>query len=156
MDTQATLEAFAFTLVQYEAGDMIGYCLAAISLLPFVFLSGLAALILVPRDKSALVIFIGQFANEALNHVLKRLFRGPRPAGRERKDYGMPSSHAQFAFFAAVTVSMVLRYGSECEMCPHKQRQKKPPRWQLWVCFTFAIAALVCYSRLPPVVMFCV
>lgn len=70
-------------------------------------------------------MFLGQLACEAVNFVLKRLIKEERPAMGARfgsngsvdgqsggtpvgKGYGMPSSHAQFAVFWAVAVSLFL------------------------------------------------
>jgi dolichyldiphosphatase len=54
-------------------------------------------------------MFVGQLVCEALNFVLKRLIKEERPPRmRVGKGYGMPSSHAQFAFFWAVALGLFL------------------------------------------------
>lgn len=55
-------------------------------------------------------MFAGQLACEAVNFALKRLIKEERPARIHKtgKGYGMPSSHAQFAFFWAVALGLFL------------------------------------------------
>jgi dolichyldiphosphatase len=60
-------------------------------------------------------MFLGQLTCEAINFVLKRLIKEERPRHWNTADgaavargYGMPSSHAQFAVFWAVAVSLFL------------------------------------------------
>jgi dolichyldiphosphatase len=55
-------------------------------------------------------MFAGQLACEAVNFALKRLIKEERPklGAAVGKGYGMPSSHAQFAVFWAVAVSLFL------------------------------------------------
>jgi dolichyldiphosphatase len=54
-------------------------------------------------------MFAGQLVCEALNFALKRLIKEERPARLGvGKGYGMPSSHAQFAFFWAIAVGLFL------------------------------------------------
>jgi len=53
-------------------------------------------------------MFAGQLACEAVNFALKRLIKEERPKRIHGKGYGMPSSHAQFAFFWAVAVGLFL------------------------------------------------
>lgn len=56
-----------------------------------------------------LLMFAGQLVCEGLNFVLKRLIKEERPPRmRVGKGYGMPSSHAQFAFFWAVALGLFL------------------------------------------------
>lgn len=55
-------------------------------------------------------MFAGQLACEAVNFALKRLIKEERPRRIHLtgKGYGMPSSHAQFAFFWAVALALFL------------------------------------------------
>lgn len=69
-------------------------------------------------------MFAGQLACEAANFALKRLIKEERPArihATGGKGYGMPSSHAQFAFFWAVAVGLFL-LGRHT---PREQQQQK-------------------------------
>jgi len=94
-------KSFSLTLVRYEAGDLVGFALAAISLLPFALLVSLATLCLFRREVHTICFTIAQVTMEAFNIVLKRLLRAPRPKGTDREDHGMPSSHTVFMFFFA-------------------------------------------------------
>ncbi len=73
------------TTVFFRQGDAVGQMLAMASLLPFVVLLVLGSGLLFRRD----VIF-GTFlaflvSNEALNQVLKRVIREPRPSGLQSR-----------------------------------------------------------------------
>jgi dolichyldiphosphatase len=82
-----------------------------------------ATLIFCTREVEPMLMFAGQMGCEALNYILKRVFKEARPArvgglsGEEMralgKGYGMPSSHAQFMGYFAVYGSLFLlvRYG---------------------------------------------
>jgi dolichyldiphosphatase len=68
------------------------------------------------REAEVLLLFVGQLACEAANFALKRLIREERPRhkiadfNRTKKGYGMPSSHAQFAAFWAVSLTLFLLF----------------------------------------------
>lgn len=89
------------TLVEYPKGDLLGKCLAWISLAPLGIGAGFVALILFRRDLHTIVFFIGTLVNEAINIVLKHWIQEARPVSRAQiwTEYGMPSSHAQFMCF---------------------------------------------------------
>ncbi|TIA93144.1 hypothetical protein E3P99_00252 [Wallemia hederae] len=99
MTTLSQLTHLDLTYVQYTHDSLLSYALAHVTLLPFVTLSAYAAIVYVNRDALFLNAFTGQLINEALNLVLKRLFKIRRP--NIGTGYGMPSSHAQFAAYAA-------------------------------------------------------
>jgi dolichyldiphosphatase len=65
-------------------------------------------------------MFAGQLACEGFNFALKRLIKEDRPPRMTAhgKGYGMPSSHAQFAFFWAVAVGLFL-------VVRHRPRQQQ-------------------------------
>lgn len=67
-----------------------------------------ATLIWSTREAEVALMFAGQLACEAANFALKRLIKEERPKRIHGKGYGMPSSHAQFAFFWAVAVALFL------------------------------------------------
>ncbi|KAJ8961196.1 hypothetical protein NQ318_008879, partial [Aromia moschata] len=94
------------TLVEYPKGDLIGKCLALISLAPFGIGSGFIALILFRRDLHTITFFLGTLCSEALNYCLKHTICEARPLRRDDIfiEYGMPSSHAQFVWFFATYV----------------------------------------------------
>lgn len=60
-------------------------------------------------------LFIGQLSCEALNFALKRLLKEERPPQILGQGYGMPSSHAQFMGFFAVSFALflALRYSEQ-------------------------------------------
>jgi dolichyldiphosphatase len=103
------LKPFSWTYVQYAEGDLVGYLLAGLSLLPFVILSAVSALVIVNGSGEALAMLAGQLFNEGINAALKPLLSVPRPLGSDRADFGMPSSHAQFIFYSATFVALLVR-----------------------------------------------
>jgi len=88
---------------EYPQGDFVGKLLAYASLLPYVLICSFLTLILFRRDLHTMAYFLGILVSEAINHVLKKILRQPRPMTRKADDeYGMPSSHSQFLWFFAV------------------------------------------------------
>lgn len=88
---------------EYPQGDVIGKLLAYASLSPYALICSFITLILFRRDLHTMVYFLGILISEAINHVLKNIFRQPRPMTRKADDeYGMPSSHSQFLWFFAI------------------------------------------------------
>ena len=67
-----------------------------------------ATLVWSTREAEVALLFAGQLACEALNFALKRLIKEERPARTYGKGYGMPSSHAQFAAYFAVSAALFL------------------------------------------------
>jgi dolichyldiphosphatase len=67
-----------------------------------------ATLIWSSREVEVGLMFAGQLACEAFNFALKRYIKEERPRRIHGKGYGMPSSHAQFAFFWAVSLTLFL------------------------------------------------
>jgi dolichyldiphosphatase len=70
------------------------------------------SLIYASREIEIILLFAGQFGNEAINFALKRWIREERPKGMHKEGYGMPSSHAQFMAFWSVylTLFMLVRH----------------------------------------------
>jgi membrane-associated phospholipid phosphatase len=54
------------------------------------------------RDAEIMWALMGAVANTILSSILKKMFNHERPAPALRSDPGMPSSHAQSIFYAAV------------------------------------------------------
>ena len=78
-------------------------------------------------------MFLGQLACEALNFLLKRLIKEDRPSSSHAttplgKGYGMPSSHAQFAWFWAVAVGLFLMVRHRPVPRPHTLTTSKVER----------------------------
>jgi membrane-associated phospholipid phosphatase len=54
------------------------------------------------RDAEIMWALMGAVVNKLLSSILKMMFNHERPAPALRSDPGMPSSHAQSIFYAAV------------------------------------------------------
>lgn len=92
-----------------DPSDPISYLCAFLALVPQALCVVYATLLWSTREAEVLLMFAGQLVCEALNFALKRLIKEERPARmRVGKGYGMPSSHAQFAFFWAIAVGLFL------------------------------------------------
>ena len=98
------LRPFSATYFTYDDGDRLGFLAALLSLTPVFVMVSYATLIASRPDCHTITLVTGQLANEVLNYVLKHALKQPRPGGERDHvpKYGMPSNHAQFAFFAAV------------------------------------------------------
>ncbi|KAG7288869.1 hypothetical protein NEMBOFW57_005228 [Staphylotrichum longicolle] len=122
-DDVTPLASLSLTHVYYNPSDPLSTLSAFLSLLPQALCVVYATLLWSTREAEVLLMFLGQLACEAVNFVLKRLIKEERPAMGARfgngsngqsggvpvgKGYGMPSSHAQFAVFWAVALSLFL------------------------------------------------
>ncbi|KAL2266402.1 hypothetical protein VTJ83DRAFT_5754 [Remersonia thermophila] len=117
-DDVTPLASLSLTHVYYNPTDPISMLCAFLSLLPQALCVVYVTLAWSTREAEVLLMFAGQLACEAVNFVLKRLIKEERPrlpgagGGGEAiavgKGYGMPSSHAQFAAFWAVALSLFL------------------------------------------------
>lgn len=97
-------------LTSQDPTDRLSYICAWLALLPQALCLTYVTLIYTHREVEIMLMFAGQLACEALNWLLKRYFKEARP---ERvlhlgKGYGMPSSHAQFVSYFAVSVTLFL------------------------------------------------
>ncbi|PWZ01116.1 PAP2-domain-containing protein [Testicularia cyperi] len=98
----ASYASLALTHVRYDPSDPTAKVLSLVTLSPIFLLCSYVTVILLRRELTFINAFIGQLACEALNWMLKRLFRQSRPTNHLGSGYGMPSSHSQFSgFFAA-------------------------------------------------------
>lgn len=138
VESMAATEFLALTAVRYGRGDLLGKCLALVSLAPIFLLAQLAALVAVRRDWPTLVLLAGQLLNDRFNALLKSFLRQARPEACELEDFGMPSNHAQFMGFLLCYSALFLHQRCDC------------PRWEAaaWVAGTAALTALVCVSRI--------
>ncbi|KAK1826090.1 dolichyldiphosphatase [Podospora conica] len=105
------LASLSLTHVRYNPSDPLSLLAATLSLLPQALIISYTTLLLSTREAEVLLLLAGQLACEALNFVLKRLIRQDRPRhihADTTKGYGMPSSHAQFVSFWAVSVVLFL------------------------------------------------
>ncbi|TGZ82921.1 PAP2-domain-containing protein [Ascodesmis nigricans] len=92
------LASLSLTHISYDPTDPISIISAYLSLLPLFLMTAIITTVFTTRKVESLLFILGQFANEFLNNILKRLFRSPRPTTL-RGGYGMPSSHSQFVWF---------------------------------------------------------
>ncbi|KAK1776499.1 phosphatidic acid phosphatase type 2/haloperoxidase [Copromyces sp. CBS 386.78] len=131
MDDDVTpLASLSLTHVYYNPDDPISLLCAWLALVPQALCVVYATLIWSTREAEVILMFAGQLACEAANFALKRLIKEERPArihATGGKGYGMPSSHAQFAFFWAVAVGLFLlgRHTPKEKQQQRKQREKK-------------------------------
>ena len=88
--------------------DPISYVCAWLALVPQGLCVAYATLVWSTREAEIALMFAGQLGCEALNFALKRLIKEERPSRMNGKGYGMPSSHAQFAAYFAVSVALFL------------------------------------------------
>ncbi|KAK3952521.1 phosphatidic acid phosphatase type 2/haloperoxidase [Pseudoneurospora amorphoporcata] len=129
-DDVTPLASLSLTHVYYNPDDPISLLCAWLALVPQALCVVYATLIWSTREAEVILMFAGQLACEAANFALKRLIKEERPArihATGGKGYGMPSSHAQFAFFWAVAVGLFLlgRHTPKEKQQQQKQREKK-------------------------------
>lgn len=97
------------TFVVYEYGDIVGYVLGLITLIPIFVLVSYATRIFCQRDFHAVFMLAGQIASLIVNKVLKVVINESRPPDTGLLDSGMPSNHSQFiGFFCAYAVSHLI------------------------------------------------
>ncbi|KAI1308870.1 phosphatidic acid phosphatase type 2/haloperoxidase [Xylaria venustula] len=104
----APLSSFSLTHVHYDPTDQISYLCAWLALVPQGLCVMYVTLIWSTREVEIALLGAGQFACEVLNFALKRLIKEERPPRMNGKGYGMPSSHAQFVTFFAVSMALFL------------------------------------------------
>lgn len=90
--------------------DPLSHVSAYLALLPQGLVLVYVVLIYTHREIEIALAFSGQLLCEALNWTLKRWIKQARPEAIRHlgKGYGMPSSHAQFMAYFAVTVTLFL------------------------------------------------
>ena len=102
------LVPFSLTLVHYEENDALGWMLSLVTLSPvFIMVSYVTLLVALRFPPRLVLVLCGQLACVALNLVLKRLLRQPRPEGPQvlhLGQHGMPSNHAMFMGYAGCFV----------------------------------------------------
>ncbi|KAB5563361.1 phosphatidic acid phosphatase type 2/haloperoxidase [Coniochaeta sp. 2T2.1] len=108
-DDITPLASLSLTHVYYDPNDPISYLCAFLALVPQALCVVYVSLIWSTREAEVILMFAGQMACEAFNFALKRIIKEERPPTLGvGKGYGMPSSHAQFAVFWAVALSLFL------------------------------------------------
>lgn len=137
-----------FTHVEFPKGDSLGHIMAWFSLIPVFSVIAFLAIIVMRRDLTSIFFFIGFFANELANQVLKRIIKEPRPSRLGQplwSQYGMPSAHAQFmGFFTAFVILLFYVRIKVVTLII--------PLAKLWKHFLAVgcviVSLLVCYSRI--------
>ncbi|KAI4730987.1 dolichyldiphosphatase [Aureobasidium sp. EXF-10728] len=102
------LASLSLTHVHYNPNDPFAHACAFLALVPQALCITYATLIWSTREAEVALMFAGQLACEALNWLLKRTIREERPSRLTGKGYGMPSSHAQFVSYFAVSLTLFL------------------------------------------------
>lgn len=99
---------------RYPEDDLVGKLMAVASLMPIACIVCTLGAFFARRELWDLLTLLGIFCNEVLAQGLKHYVKEPRPPSCAAVDfcgtYGMPSSHAQLATFAAtVATAQLLR-----------------------------------------------
>ncbi|KAI3324931.1 PAP2-domain-containing protein, partial [Xylariaceae sp. AK1471] len=110
MSEDIVLTSFSLTHVHYDPTDRISYLCAWLALAPQALCVMYVTLIWSTREIEIVLLGAGQFACEVLNFALKRFIKEERPPRMNGKGYGMPSSHAQFVTFFAVSMALFLLF----------------------------------------------
>lgn len=163
------LASLSLTHVSYNPNDIFSWISAHLALVPQALIISYVTLIWATREIEVLLMFTGQLSCEALNAVLKRFFREARPSGKMHlyiypldhhltsipdiigKGYGMPSSHAQYAAFFSVYISLFLLLRHDPINHPNASSTHIPtPFWQRLALAVLSVlsAAAVAQSRI--------
>ncbi|KAI1631417.1 PAP2 superfamily protein [Biscogniauxia mediterranea] len=150
-DDLTPLASLSLTHVHYDPTDRISFLCAWLALVPQGLCVVYATLIWSTREIEIALLFAGQLACEALNFALKRLIKEERPRRMNGKGYGMPSSHAQFVTYFAIsmTLFLLLRHRPPS---PGVRRRNHTPMTMLeravWSVACLLMAAAVAWSRI--------
>ncbi|KAI6377902.1 hypothetical protein MCOR25_002418 [Pyricularia grisea] len=145
-DDTAPLASLSLTHVFYDPTDPVSYVCAWLALAPQALCVVYVTLIWSSREAEVALLFAGQLACEAINFALKRLIKEERPRRIHGKGYGMPSSHAQFLAFWAVSLALFLlvrhrpkahkvkKQGHSGDGSDKKETTKASPApaWDIW------------------------
>ncbi|KAI0166707.1 phosphatidic acid phosphatase type 2/haloperoxidase [Hypoxylon sp. FL1284] len=160
-DDAVPLASLSLTHVHYDPTDRLSYLCAWLALIPQGLCVAYATLIWATREAEVALMFAGQLACEALNFALKRLIKEERPPRMNGKGYGMPSSHAQFLAYFAVSLALFLLFRHQPNTSPSRRRNggsgsgssrsnhspMSLPERALWSTLALALAAAVAWSR---------
>ncbi|KAI4862208.1 PAP2-domain-containing protein [Hypoxylon rubiginosum] len=149
-DDLAPLASLSLTHVHYDPTDPLSYLCAWLALVPQGLCVVYATLIWSTREAEVALLFAGQLACEALNFALKRLIKEERPRRMNGRGYGMPSSHAQFVAYFAVSIALFLLFRHQPPHPRVRRRNHTPmglPERAAWSALGLAAAAAVAWSR---------
>ncbi|KAI5358013.1 Putative phosphatidic acid phosphatase type 2/haloperoxidase, dolichyldiphosphatase 1 [Septoria linicola] len=146
-----SLTSLSLTHVNYDPNDTWSWVSAHLALVPQALIISYVTLVWATREIEVLIMFAGQLGCEALNWILKRYFREARPTEFIGKGYGMPSSHAQYAVFFSVYLSLFLLLRHDPVNHPSASSTHIPtPFWQRLGLAVLSLlsAAAVAHSRI--------
>ncbi|KAI8964009.1 PAP2-domain-containing protein [Daldinia sp. FL1419] len=150
-DDPVPLASLSLTHVHYDPSDPISYLCAWLALIPQGLCVMYATLIWSTREIEIALLFAGQLACEAINFVLKRIIKEERPRRMNGKGYGMPSSHAQFVAYFAVSITLFLLFRHQ-PPSPRVRRRNHTPMSLTeragWSALGLGMAAAVAWSRI--------
>ncbi|KAJ1329131.1 dolichyldiphosphatase [Microdochium nivale] len=149
-DDPRPLASLSLTHVHYDPTDPVSYLCAWLALMPQGLCVVYVTLIWSTREIEVALLFAGQLACEALNFVLKRILKQERPVVMHGKGYGMPSSHAQFTAFFAVSMCLFLLVRHQPPTPGVSRRNHTPmtvPERALGGFLCLLMAAAVAWSR---------
>ncbi|KAI1498234.1 PAP2 superfamily protein [Biscogniauxia marginata] len=144
------LASLSLTHVHYDPTDRVSFICAWLALVPQGLCVAYATLIWSTREIEIALVFAGQLACEALNFALKRLIKEERPRLMNGKGYGMPSSHAQFVAYFAVSVALFLLLRHRPPSPGVRKRNHSPMTMlerTMWSVACLLMAAAVAWSR---------
>ncbi|KAK7967751.1 PAP2-domain-containing protein [Apiospora aurea] len=154
MSDEAPLASLSLTHVHYDPSDPVSYLCAWLALVPQGLCVVYATLVWSTREAEVALMFAGQLLCEALNFALKRLIKEERPRRMYGKGYGMPSSHAQFVAYFAVSLALFLVVRHRPATPPttgQRRRNHTPmslPERVAWSLGGLGMAAAVAWSRI--------
>ncbi len=114
------------TYVAYQQGDLLSELLAYVTFAPMAIGVAMVTLLFSRRELEVAFAIVGVLVNSAVNLILKRVFKEPRPsgmynqfnnagvstlmslAGSSKNGHGMPSHHSQFMFFMCVYLLLLI------------------------------------------------
>ncbi|KAI1330157.1 PAP2-domain-containing protein [Xylariaceae sp. FL0255] len=145
------LASLSLTHVHYDPTDPVSFLCAWLALVPQGLCVMYATLLWSTREVEIALLFAGQLACEALNFALKRLIKEERPQLMNGKGYGMPSSHAQFVAYFAVSMALFLLFRHQ-PPGPERRRRNHTPMSLVervfWSIVGVAVALAVAWSRI--------
>ncbi|KAI1262477.1 phosphatidic acid phosphatase type 2/haloperoxidase [Xylariaceae sp. FL1019] len=147
----APLASLSLTHVHYDPTDRISFLCAWLALIPQGLCVMYATLIWSTREVEIALLFAGQLACEALNFALKRLIKEERPQRMNGKGYGMPSSHAQFVAYFAVSMALFLLLRHQPPKPERRRGNHTPmslPERAFWSVVGMGVALAVAWSRI--------
>ncbi|KAH8652396.1 PAP2 superfamily protein [Xylariales sp. PMI_506] len=150
-DDIAPLASLSLTHVHYDPTDPVSYLCAWLALIPQGLCIVYATLIWSTREIEIALLFAGQLACEAINFVLKRLIKEERPRRMYGKGYGMPSSHAQFVAYFAVSLALFLLFRHRPVGEGRRRRNHTPMSMAervIWSLLGLGMASAVAWSRI--------